>query len=159
MASQIAASAETAPQETFHERRIVGRALSSWEGLRTGESFPLHRECLASFDPRILPGMILIEINRREEDDIIVDCGPDFIEALGRDPIGLPVHTILPSSTDRGLVFWRVAAELKKPIADVGGFTNANGIDIVYRSVFLPVSEDGTQVTHLLGAFSYRMVH
>ena len=149
----------TAGANPFQERRIVGRALGFWDSLRSETAFPRCGDCLAKFDERILPGMILIEVGADAESDTIVDCGPDFIDALGRDPVGLPVCEILPSATERGLVFWRVAAEMKKPIADVGGFCNADGHEIVYRSVFLPVSEDGTRVTHLLGAFSYRMVH
>ena len=42
---------------------------------------------------------------------------------------------------------------------DVGGFTNLDGEDVLYRSVFLPISEDGTQITHLMAAFSYKTVH
>lgn len=145
--------------EPFSERRAVGRALNCWDGLKPDNGFPRWVDCLSRFDSRIQPGLLLIETGPVAESDTIIEAGPDFIEALGRDPIGLPAHAILPSSTERGLIFWRVAAELKKPIADVGGFTNANGIDIKYRSVFLPVSDDSRHVTHLLGAFSYKTVH
>jgi hypothetical protein len=159
MIASIASSIDDTSLDIFSERRIVGRALRDWDKLRTGDRFPVYSECLASFDSGILSGTILIEINDYVENDLILDCGPDFIEALGRNPIGLPAQTILPSSTDRGLVFWRAAAELKKPIADIGNFTNANGIEILYRCIFMPVSEDCERITHLLGAFSYRTAH
>ena len=159
MAVMIAETIPDTSREPSSERRIVGCALRSWEELRTGESFPLHGECLASFDRRLQPGVILIEINDHVEDDIILDCGPDLIDALGRDPIGQAVQTVLPSSTQQGLIFWRVAAELKKPIADVGRFTNTSGVKILYRCIFLPVSEENGRITRLLGAFSYRIVH
>ena len=48
---------------------------------------------------------------------------------------------------------------MRKPIADVGEFTNASGEEILYRSVFLPVTDDGGSVTHLIGAFSYKTRH
>ncbi|MBT6426502.1 MAG: hypothetical protein HOK30_02470, partial [Rhodospirillaceae bacterium] len=57
------------------------------------------------------------------------------------------------------LIFWRVAAEMRKPIADVGEFTNKQGEDVLYRSVLLPISEDGKKITHLMAAFSYKTVH
>ena len=88
MAVMIAETIPDTSREPSSERRIVGCALRSWEELRTGESFPLHGECLASFDRRLQPGVILIEINDHVENDIILDCGPDLIDALGRDPIG-----------------------------------------------------------------------
>jgi hypothetical protein len=156
MAILIAQSIEDASLENYSERRIVGRALRNWEALRTHERIPLHRDCLASFVAAILPGKFLIEINQHDRNDVI---GPDLVSALGRDPVGLPVQTILPSSTDRWLIFWRVAAERQKPIADIGSFTNAKGLNILYRCIFLPVSEEGGQIAHVLGAFSYRLVH
>jgi hypothetical protein len=66
---------------------------------------------------------------------------------------------ILPSSTDRGVIFWRVAAEMRKPISDVGEFTNLHGEDVLYRSVILPISEDGKRITHLMVTFSYKTTH
>jgi hypothetical protein len=159
MIASVATRIDNISPELFSERRIVGRALRNWDDLRTGDTFPLRSECLASFDSGILSGKILIEINEYVENDLILDCGPNFIAALGRDPTGLPAQTVLPSSTDRGLVFWRFAAELKKPIADIGNFTNMNNIEVLYRCIFLPVSEDGERISHLLGAFSYRMIH
>jgi hypothetical protein len=42
-----------------------------------------------------------------------------------------------------------------KPIPlDVGAFTNTGSEKIRYRSVFLPVIDNGCSVTHLIGAFS-----
>lgn len=143
----------------FIERRAVGRALSCWEKLRAGGDFPNRADCLEIFDEGLTSGMILIEYTADEDDDCIVECGPFFQNAFGRDPVGLAAKHVLPSSTDRGLIFWRVAAEMRKPIADVGEFTNSLGEDVLYRSVLLPISEDGEKITHLMAAFSYKTVH
>lgn len=143
----------------FTERRAVGRALSCWGKLRANGTFPTRADCLAIFDDSLTAGMFVIEYTANEESDCIVECGPFFQEALGRDPVGLAAKDILPSSTDRGLIFWRVAAEMRKPIADVGEFTNRLGEDVLYRSVLLPISEDGEKITHLMAAFSYKTVH
>ena len=159
MANMIAPSIEDTSLENYSDRRVVGRALRNWEALRTRESIPLHSDCLANFDADILPGTFLIEINQHAENDVIFDCGPDLVSALGRDPVGLPVQSILPSAIDRGLVFWRVAAELQKPIADIGCFMNAKGLNMLYRCIFLPVSDEGGRIAYVLGAFSYRLVH
>ena len=111
------------------------------------------------FDEDLTNGVIVIEVTPQEEDDKIVECGPLFRNAWGRDPVGLAAKNVLPSATERGLVFWRVAAEMRKPIADVGTFTNQKGEDVLYRSVFLPISEDGKRITHLMAAFSYKTTH
>lgn len=143
----------------FVERRAVGRALGCWDKLRETGVFPTRADCLDVFDEDVSDGVVIIEVTAREEDDRIVECGPLFRDAYGKDPVGLAAKYVLPSSTDRGLIFWRVAAEMKKPIADVGEFTNMKGEDVLYRSVFLPISEDGMRITHLIAAFSYKTTH
>jgi len=146
--------------QSFSERRIVGRALNCWDKLRKTGNFPSRSDCLSAFDEGLASGVVLIEVSEMEEDDRIVECGPAFRDALGQDPVGRTAKDILPSSIERGLIFWRVAAQMQKPIADVGAFTNADGKEILYRSVFLPISEDGGRhITHLMAAFSYKTVH
>lgn len=146
-------------EQPFTERRAVGRALSCWDHLLKTKKFPSRADCLAIFDEDLINGVIVIEFTPQEEDDLIVECGSLFRDAYGRDPVGLAAKNVLPSATDRGLIFWRVAAEMRKPIADVGEFTNLNGENVLYRSVFLPISEDGERITHLMAAFSYKTVH
>ena len=159
MAQAITEEPATPAPAVFTERRAVGRALSCWEKLRADGSFPTRDDCLAIFDDDLTSGMILIEFTSDEEKDCIVECGPLFENALGRNPVGLTAKDVMPSSTDRGLIFWRVAAEMRKPIADVGEFTNRRGEEVLYRSVLLPISEDGKKITHLMAAFSYKTVH
>jgi hypothetical protein len=143
----------------FVERRAVGRALSCWDRLRAVKEFPSRADCLEVFDDDLTNGVIVIQFTPEEETDLIVECGPLFRDAYGRDPVGMAAKNVLPSATDRGLTFWRVAAEMKKPIADVGEFINLKGEDVLYRSVFLPISEDGKRITHLMATFSYKAVH
>ena len=57
------------------------------------------------------------------------------------------------------MIYWRVAAEMGKPISDVGEFTNLHGEDVLYRSVILSISEDGKRITHLMVTFSYKTTH
>jgi hypothetical protein len=148
------------PQEhAFVERRAVGRALKCWDRLRADEVFPSRAQCLEIFDRDLTDGIIVIEVTPQEEDDVIIECGSHFRNAYGRDPVGMIAKTVLPSSTDRGLIFWRVAAEMRKPIADIGEFTNLHGEEVTYRSVILPISEDGKRITHLMTAFSYKASH
>ena len=150
---------ENRREHPFVERRAVGRALICWDRLRESKELPSREDCLALFDEDLTNGVIVIEVTPQEEDDKIVECGPLFRNAWGRDPVGLAAKNVLPSATERGLVFWRVAAEMRKPIADVGTFTNQKGEDVLYRSVFLPISEDGKRITHLMAAFSYKTTH
>ena len=58
-----------------------------------------------------------------------------------------------------GLSFCRASIDLKKPMADVGHFCNRIGEEILYRSILLPLSGNGTTVNRVVNAFSYKVVH
>jgi len=141
---------------SYSERRMVGQALALWERLRGGRSFPSRADCHDVATGEIEPNTFLIAVSENEDEDEVVGCGTALRDALGCDPTGQKVGKVLPSATERGLTFWRVAAELKKPIADIGSFTNAKGEEVLYRSVLLPLSDDQERVNYLLGAFSFR---
>jgi hypothetical protein len=143
----------------FDERRVIGRALRRWDQLRENALFPDRARCLIALNDSMSDSVVVIVIGSGEKEDRVIQCGNVFRDALARDPRGLPVGQIVPSTIEWGLVFWRIAAEMRKPIADVGEFTNADGEEILYRSVFLPVTDDGGSVTHLIGAFSYKTMH
>lgn len=44
-------------------------------------------------------------------------------------------------------------------MADVGHFCNRIGEEILYRSILLPLSGNGTTVNRVVNAFSYKVVH
>ena len=44
-------------------------------------------------------------------------------------------------------------------MADVGRFFNKKGQKVVYRSILLPLSDNGLRVNRMVSAFSYKVVH
>ena len=44
-------------------------------------------------------------------------------------------------------------------MADVGRFFNRKGEEVLYRSILLQLSNDGTTVDRVVSAFSYKVVH
>jgi len=144
------------PTQPEVERRLIGRALAQWDVARRGERLPSRASLASDRADSEAANQFLIEVGAHEYDDRIVEAGRDFVLALGLDPVGKRVIDVLPSAVDRGLSFCRVAVELKKPIADVGRFTNSQGLDVLYRSALLPLSDDQLTVNYVLGAFSYR---
>ncbi len=141
------------------ERRLVGRALACWEEIRGERPFPDRNDFDTVFRGRLDGSTFLVAIGGSEDTDRVVESDNALIEALGLDPVGRKVIDVLPSATEKGLSFCRAAADLKKPIADVGHFTNAEGKDIYYRSVLLPLSDDQENINYLLGAFSFKTVN
>ncbi len=138
--------------------RLVGRALTHWERLRGAREFPCYADYQDGSAPYDDSNIFVIRIRDSELADEIVQAGAAVATALGRDPLGCKAIEVLPSSTEMGLSYCRAAAEMKKPIADVGQFTNAKGEEVRYRSILLPLSDDQEKVDHVLGAFSFKFL-
>lgn len=154
-----AGGAENSVNLRQDERRLVGRALACWEEVRGERPFPDRSDFDTVFRDRLDGSIFLVAIGGSEDTDHVVESDNALIEALGLNPVGRKVIDVLPSATEKGLSFCRTAADLKKPIADVGHFTNAEGEDVYYRSVLLPLSDDQVNINYLLGAFSFKTVN
>lgn len=140
------------------KRRVVDRMLARWDDLRQGRDFPSRADIERAGTGKLERNLFLVAMSDEEADDEVIDSGSALREALGVDPVGRRVVEILPSSTERGLSFCRTAARFKKPIMDVGNFTNPRGEEILYRSIILPLSDDQENINYLVGAFSYKQV-
>ena len=141
------------------ENRLVGKALKFWENARQGDGLPSASALDAEDCPFGDTESLVIEVGPNEAEDRVVSAGEKISAALGRDPTGLAVLDTLPSATEMGLSFCRASIDLKKPMADVGRFFNRKGEEILYRSILLPLSDDGTTVNRVVSAFSYKVVH
>jgi hypothetical protein len=140
------------------EKRLVGRALLHWESLRGERRYPSVVDYENGAPPYEPADVFVIRIRDSELADEVVYAGDALATALGRDPVGRRAIEVLPSSTEMGLSFCRAAAQLGKPIADIGQFTNADGAEVCYRSILLPLSQDAVKVDHVLGAFSFKFM-
>ena len=141
------------------ENRLVGKALKFWESVRTAGELPRTSVLDMEDCPFGAEDSLVMEIGVGELDDKVVAAGEKVQAALGRDPTGLSVLDTLPSSTEMGLSFCRASVDLKKPMADVGRFFNKKGQEVLYRSILLPLSDDGIRVNRVVSAFSYKVVH
>ncbi len=155
--SGVAVRPASEPKPAFvKERRVVGRALAHWEALRGSRRFPSHTDVTPETANGLSDNIFIVALRGSEDEDEIVSSGDAFRNALTFDPVGRKVVEILPSATEKGLSFCRTAAALKKPIADVGRFTNAEGKEIRYRSILMPLSDDQENINYLFGAFSFK---
>lgn len=141
------------------ERRLVGRALKFWENAREGRKLPSASDLDIGDRPFADDDVMIIDVGANEFEDRVTSAGTNITAALGRDPTGLNATDALPSSTEMGLSFCRASIDLKKPMADVGQFFNRNGDEVLYRSILLPVSDDGEQVNRVVLAFSSKVVN
>ncbi len=146
---------ETVAPAEHVERRLIARALGEWEELRGARPFPSCFE----FDNTALPDdkahIFVVEVGASETEDRIIRAGRKLIEALGLNPVGKRAIEVLPSA-ERRLSYCRTVVKFKKPLADIGRFTNIRGADVWYRCILLPTSNDQNAVNYVVGAFSFK---
>jgi len=127
------------------ERRLVWRVLRQWKDIAGGGRFPRRDD----IEPWILgedgPNCLLIEAQSPIELSRFVSVGVNLAVALCR------------TDTLAGVLLSRVprVVSARCGLMIEGGAT-LRGEGILYRSVLLPVSEDGVTIDHLLGAANYR---
>jgi hypothetical protein len=127
------------------ERRLVWRVLRHWHEMAGNKRFPRRDE----FDPWMLgedgPNCLLIALEAPIELSHFVAVGVNLAVAICRtDTLAGVLLSLLPRvvSARRGLM--------------IEGGATLHGAEILYRSVLLPLSEDGVAIDHALGAANYR---
>jgi hypothetical protein len=156
--ADTAAKPRPAAAPSRAEQRLAGRALAYWEELRGARRFPSRSDYDASEPPFDRANVFIVRMKGDEMSDEIAEAGEAVDLALGFASVGRKIVEVLPSATDLGLSFCRTAAQMRKPIADVGRFTNAHGRNVYYRSILLPLSDDQIQVNYVLGVFSFKFM-
>lgn len=141
------------------ERRANSRALKYWQGLVGSRRFPARGDITAASAGDLWEHLFLVEITASPAEYRFALAGTVLAAALGRDPTGEKVAEALPGGMGARTVFlYQAAVGLKGPVDDANKWTRPDGTEILYRSIVLPLSDDGESVNALLGAFSFRPV-
>jgi hypothetical protein len=141
------------------ERRANSRALKYWKELAGPRKFPARGQLAAETAGDLWDNLFVVEVATAAKDYRFVHAGAVLIQALGSDPTGQTVQETIPGGMGtRTLFFHQAAVGLKGPVDDAGSWTRADGTQILYRSILLPLSDDQQTVNYLLGVFSFRPV-
>jgi hypothetical protein len=129
------------------ERRLVWRVLRHWTEIAHGGRFP-RRDAI---EPWMLDedgaNCLLIAVESPIELSHFVSVGVNLAVALcPTDTLAGVLLSRLPRvvSARRGLM--------------IEGKATLRGLGILYRSVLLPLAEDGVAIDHVLGAANYRLL-
>ena len=142
------------------ERRLVLRLLSYWRELGGDRPFP----SFADVDPAAIPDMwkcaFVIEVVGHERDPVLRHAGAEIATATPVPLRDLRLSAV-PAGTLVGHAVSYVQAVIAKrvPISRGGEFTRQgpNGrLRVLYRSILLPMSDDGETVSGILGAANCR---
>ncbi|HEY5608572.1 MAG TPA: PAS domain-containing protein [Alphaproteobacteria bacterium] len=143
------------------ERRLVFRLLSHWRTLIVeGEGdFPSFADVDPSAMPDVWPFCFVLDTATDCADDPIVRIAQPSAAGLAGNVIGKPVSE-LPDATliAQACSYAQEVLRKRVPISRGGDFIRRDGMRVLYRSILLPMSDDGENIAGLLGAANFREV-
>jgi hypothetical protein len=129
----------------MEERRLVWRVARHWVEMARSGRFPRRGEIDAHVLGDDWPNCLLIAVQSPIERSKFVTVGVNLAVAL------CPTDTLAGVLLSR---LSRVVAARRGAIIEGGAMLG--GVGILYRSVLLPLSEDGVTIDYVLGAANYR---
>lgn len=141
------------------ERRLVLRLLAYWRSLCDERRFPSFADVRPAEIPSIWPFSFALEVLDGEDDVVFRAIGE---ELAAYTSVSLPGRHVseAPTGTLPAVAISYVDEVLAKgvPISRGGEFHKANGTRVLYRSILLPMSDDGETISGILGAANCREV-
>ena len=136
------------------EQRLVLRLLSLWRDACGFERFPSFDRMQAARIDDIWAHRFVIDLSGVPT---FRELGEDFAAHTDGSLLERPVEDA-PADTLIGHALTSLADVVKRevPISRGGRFINANGTEVLFRSIILPLSEDGKSVDTLFGAANCR---
>jgi hypothetical protein len=131
----------------MEERRLVWRVLRHWKEITDSGRFPRRDEVDTWLQGEDGANCLLIAMESPIELSHFVAVGVNLAAAL------CPTDTLAGSLLSRTP---RVASARRGLMIEGGATLRRAGI--LYRSVLLPISEDGVRIDHVLGATNYRLL-
>ena len=135
--------------------------LGYWHELRGDRAYPTPDEVsfgAGAEDAEKLGANVFVVYFNSQPLESVFTSGSKVLESVcGAETRGCRITDCLPQPLRESMLgFVRTLAKTHKPIAVSSSFTNDDGSQILYRSIYLPLSSDESNVEHLLGAFSYK---
>ncbi len=135
------------------ERRLVHRVLHHWRGAEEERGIPSLKSFLARDLGDMRPALFVLKVADDLEEPEVAHIGQSFLDEVSNDLVGKPISAV-PDGTllKQALAFYSRVVAKKVPITLGDEFVNARGQTILYRSIILPLSEDGEEINFLLCA-------
>lgn len=139
------------------ERRLALRLLTYWREICGDRQFP----SFSDLDPLSIPEMwshcFVLDAAGYQEDPVFRLVGDEIasriaIDLVGRHVSAVPENTLFHVATS----YCPTVMAKQAPISRGGEFVSLQGVHILYRSVLLPMSDDGEVVSGILGAANCR---
>jgi hypothetical protein len=139
------------------ERRLVLRLLGHWRPLCGGRDFPARADLDPSLMPDMWPHCFILDVADGAGEPRFRTLGEAIAATQRPSPVGKAVSEI-PRDSLLGVAVAYVDEVLSKrvPVSRGDEFVSAAGTRILYRSILLPMSDDGLTINAILGAVNCR---
>jgi hypothetical protein len=139
------------------ERRTSRLAYAFWFQMAKGRRFPSLDDLDLDLAAELRTSFFILSAAREAADCVVIDSGPALTEALGRNPARAAFGAVVPEPARRRMLeALQYVLDIGNPMEEQGTFAR-NGQEVLYRLVFLPLADDHHSITHVLGAFSFRL--
>jgi hypothetical protein len=141
------------------ERRLVLRLLTHWRAICGDRDYPSFSEVEPENMPEMWHNCFVLEVIGHEEDPVFRAAGGEIMSHSADSLIGTPVSFWTPD-TLIGVAVSHTRDVLRKgvPMSHGDEFMKIDGTRVLYRSILLPMSDDGETISGLLGAVNCREV-
>ena len=142
------------------ERRLVVRLLQYWRGLGDIDRLPRQADIDADVIADMWPNCALLDVTGgKDTDPEILFIGTDLTVRAGAELTGKMLSSAAADTlVSKGFSYFGQVLAKKVPITFGGEFKDVRGVKILYRSIILPLTKDGTDITALLAAANCREV-
>jgi len=141
------------------ERRLVLRLLSYWRTICHDRNLPSFTNVDLSDLPDIRPHSFAIEMAGDGAAPNFVSVGAQLATYCDKPLIGRLVSEV-PGKTLLGVAVSYIGEMLDKcaPVSRGGEIVTTDGTKLLYRSILLPMSDDGETISGILGAANCRAI-
>lgn len=137
---------------------ILGEALRYWHGKRGGRLMPARRDIDPTEIPRLLAHLQMIDVIDRGARFRYRLVGTAIVETFGQDYTGRFVdEQFLGARGDFIQKIYRTVCDERRPVFLRNDYRTAKGLSIVAVRLFLPLSQDGEQVSIIVGACRFEL--
>jgi hypothetical protein len=144
-------------ESTPIERRMVMRVMRHWRAQAETRELPRPVDMTFDGDPDIPPASWIARL-AGSGPPTIEFLGANFVAECGAGLIGAPLTEVPPATLLGGACrYYADVIRRRVPISIGGTLAHRDGRTLVYRSIIVPLAEDGASLTHLLGAANFRV--
>jgi hypothetical protein len=141
------------------ERRLVLRLLHHWRDLSGERRFPSFEDVDPAQIPDMWPNCFVLDALGHRDDPVFRVVGDEIAKESRTGLVSLRISAVPKDSLmEQATSYLEEVMTKEVPISRGGQFVRDDGAHILYRSVLLPMSDDGETISGILGAANFRAV-